>query len=141
SCYIAQSLTETDTIRLRSAAELETALARRQNQLLLELAKRPSILAGVLEDALREITEAASRSLDVARVGVWFYTPERKAIRCADLFDRRADTHTSGGEIREAVYPMYFRSLEAERTIVAHDANIDPRTAGFAAYHPYSCLT
>jgi diguanylate cyclase (GGDEF)-like protein/PAS domain S-box-containing protein len=134
-------LSETDIVRLRPVAELDAALARRQNQLLLDLAKRPSILAGVLDDALREITEAASRSLDVARVGVWFYTPERKAIVCADLFDRRANTHTSGGELREAVYPMYFRSLEAERAIVAHDANIDPRTAGFADYHLSSSIT
>ena len=113
----------------------EVAFARRQNELLLELAKRPSILAGALDDALREITEAASRSLDVARVGVWFYTPEGDAIRCADLFDRRAGTHSSGAELRSTTYPVYFRSIESERVITAHDANIDPRTAGFADYH------
>ena len=75
------------------------ARARRQNQLLIDLAKRPAILAGVLEDALREITEAASRSLEVARVGIWFYTgPERQAIRCDDLYDRRANEHVSGAD-------------------------------------------
>src|SRR5437763_1567524 len=113
----------------------EVAFARRQNELLLDLAKRPSILAGALDDALHEITEAASRSLDVARVGVWFYTPEGDAIRCADLFDRRAGTHSSGAELRSTTYPLYFRSIESERVITAHDANIDPRTAGFADYH------
>ena len=113
----------------------EVAYARRQNELLLELAKRPSILAGALDDALREITEASSRSLDVARVGIWFYTPERDAIRCADLFDRRSRTHSAGAELRDITYPVYFRSIESERVITAHDANIDPRTAGFADYH------
>ena len=113
----------------------EVAFARRQNELLLDLAKRPSILAGALDDALREITEAASRSLDVARVGVWFHTSERDAIRCADLFDRRARTHSGGAELRNTTYPVYFRSIDSERVITAHDANIDPRTAGFADYH------
>ena len=74
-------MSETDIVRLRPVADLETALARRQNQLLLDLAKRPSLLAGVLDDALREITEAASRSLDVARVGVWFYTPINSCLK------------------------------------------------------------
>jgi len=128
-------------LRPRSDAGFDAVLreadarARRQTQLLVELAKRPSIHAGALDDALREITEAAARTLEVARVGVWFYTPARDAIRCADLFDRRTNVHTAGAEIHDSTYPMYFRSLETERAIVVHDANIDPRTAGFADYH------
>ena len=117
------------------------ARVRRQHQLLIDLAKRPSIHAGALEEALREITEAAARSLEVARVGVWFHTTEREAIRCADLFDRQTGAHSSGTVIRESVYPHYFRSLESERVIVAHDANIDPRTAGFADYHLAAGIT
>jgi diguanylate cyclase (GGDEF)-like protein/PAS domain S-box-containing protein len=134
-------LSETDTLRLRSSAELdavlreEAARARRQNQLLIDLAKRPAIHAGVLDDALREITETAARSLDVARVGIWFYLPDREGVACADLYDRRSGAHTTGATIEQSTYPVYFRSLESERVIVAHDANIDPRTAGFSDYH------
>jgi diguanylate cyclase (GGDEF)-like protein/PAS domain S-box-containing protein len=128
-------LSEIDVVRLRSTADLDLLVRGRQNQLVIDLAKRPSIRGGILDEALREITEAASRSLDVARVSVWFYTNERKTIRCADLFDRCTGMHTSGEEEDQATYPLYFRSLEGERAIVAHDANIDPRTAGFADYH------
>jgi len=134
-------VSETDTFRPRVDAGLDAVLreadarARRQTQLLVEMAKRPSVHAGALDDALREITEAAARTLEVARVGVWFYTAGRTAIRCADLFDRRTVMHSAGVQLEASTYPLYFRSLEGERAIVAHDANIDPRTAGFADYH------
>ncbi|MEK6375087.1 MAG: EAL domain-containing protein [Acidobacteriota bacterium] len=105
------------------------------------MAKRPSVHAGTLDDALREITEAAARTLEVARVGVWFYATGRNAIRCADLFDRRTGMHTAGTQLDASTYPMYFQSLELERAIVAHDANIDPRTAGFADYHLSAGIT
>ena len=108
---------------------------RRQNRVLVELAKRPEIHGGVLDAAMREITEAAARTLEVARAGVWFYTADRKSIRCVDLYDRRSDTHASGAELRASTYPTYFRALETERAIMAHDANRDPRTSGFADYH------
>jgi len=140
-------LSESNVVRRRSDPGVDALLreadarARRQNQLLIELARRPAIHAGVLDDALREITEAAARTLEAARVGVWLYTPDRRAIRCSDLFDRRTAQHSTGAELFDSTYPLYFRSLESERVIVAHDANIDPRTAGFADYHLSAGIT
>jgi diguanylate cyclase (GGDEF)-like protein/PAS domain S-box-containing protein len=104
---------------------------RRQNQVLVDLAKRPSIHAGVLDVALREISEAAAHTLDVERVGIWFYSPDRQAIRCVDLYERTRNHHSDGLELLAVNYPAYFRALETERTITAHDAQRDPRTSGF----------
>ncbi|MEA2570842.1 MAG: hypothetical protein QOI24_2843 [Acidobacteriota bacterium] len=104
---------------------------RRQNQVLVDLAKRPAIHAGVLDVALREIAEAAAHTLDVDRVGIWFYSPDRQAIRCVDLFERTLNHHSDGLELLAVNYPAYFRALETERTITAHDAQRDPRTSGF----------
>jgi diguanylate cyclase (GGDEF)-like protein/PAS domain S-box-containing protein len=104
---------------------------RRQNQVLVDLAKRPSIHAGVLDVALREISEAAAHTLDVDRVGIWFYAPDRQAIRCVDLYERPLNRHSDGLELLAVNYPAYFRALETERTITAHDAQRDPRTSGF----------
>jgi diguanylate cyclase (GGDEF)-like protein/PAS domain S-box-containing protein len=140
ACYIDLYLSEADLVRRRtdsfdSLLREADARARRLNQLLIDLAKRPAIHAGVLDDALREITEAAARTLEVERVGVWFHRTDRRGILCADLFDRRTVMHEQGAELLESTYPLYFRSIESDRVIVAHDANIDPRTAGFADYH------
>jgi diguanylate cyclase (GGDEF)-like protein/PAS domain S-box-containing protein len=104
---------------------------RRQNQVLVDLAKRPSIHAGVLNVALRDIAEAAAHTLDVDRVGIWFYAPDRQAIRCVDLYERSANRHTDGLELLAVDFPAYFRALESERTITAHDAQRDPRTSAF----------
>jgi diguanylate cyclase (GGDEF)-like protein/PAS domain S-box-containing protein len=116
--------------RLEPARDNEGRL-RRQNTVLVDLARRASIHSGDLAAALREITEAAAQTLDVERLGVWLYTPERQSLRCADQFERTSGMHTSGVELKAADYPVYFRGLETERVIAAHDARHDPRTREF----------
>ncbi len=111
--------------------ETESRL-RRQNQVLVDLAKRSSVHDGDFEAALREITEAAAATLEIERVSVWLYTPDRQSIQCADLFERSMARHTSGFELKAQNYPAYFRALEEERSIAAHDAEHDPRTCEFA---------
>jgi len=98
---------------------------------LVDLARRPSLHAGRLPEALREIATAATDTLDVERFGVWFFTPDRQSIRCAELFERTPAVHTEGGELTAQRYPAYFQALESERTIAASDARLDPRTTAF----------
>ncbi|HEV7238905.1 MAG TPA: EAL domain-containing protein [Thermoanaerobaculia bacterium] len=105
--------------------------ARRQHDVLVDLARRPSLHAGRLGAALREITEAAADTLAVERVGVWFFTPDRQAIRCSELYERTPALHSEGGELTAMRYPVYFKALESERTIAAVDARLDPRTSAF----------
>ncbi len=104
---------------------------RRHNQVLVELSKRQSVHSGNLAAALADITEAAAATLDVERVGVWLYAPDRQSIRCVDLCERAEHRHSGGMELFAADHPAYFRALETERTIAAHDAQGDPRTCGF----------
>ncbi len=80
---------------------------------------------------MREIAEAAAETLNVERVGVWFFTPDRQAIRCGELFERTPAMHSEGGELTAVRYPAYFKALESERTIAAFDARLDPRTSAF----------
>jgi diguanylate cyclase (GGDEF)-like protein/PAS domain S-box-containing protein len=114
-----------------NAPESESRL-RRHNQVLVELSRRASIHSGDLQAALRDITEAAAVTLAVERASVWLFTPGRQVLRCADLFERTPERHSGGPELVPSEYPTYFRALEAERTIAAHDAPHDPRTADFA---------
>ena len=125
------------SIRKRSAPHLETLLRetesglRRQNAVLVDLARRPSLHSGNLGDALRDLAIAASDTLEVERVGIWFFTPDRQAIVCKELFERTPMLHSAGDTITAANYPVYFKALESERTITADDARLDPRTGGF----------
>ncbi|HUP60232.1 MAG TPA: EAL domain-containing protein [Thermoanaerobaculia bacterium] len=104
---------------------------RRQNAVLVDLARRPLLQAGNLGEALREIAVASSATLEVDRVGIWLYTPDRQALRCSELFERIPRQHSSGTELRSSNFPVYFRALESERSITAHDAQLDPRTSAF----------
>jgi len=104
---------------------------RRQQNVLVDLARRPSLHSGRLAAALRDISSVAADTLAVERVGVWFFTPDRQGIRCVELYERTPDVHSEGGELTALRYPMYFKALETERTIAAHDARLDPRTSAF----------
>jgi diguanylate cyclase (GGDEF)-like protein/PAS domain S-box-containing protein len=105
---------------------------RRQNEVLVDLARRGSVHAGDLEVALRDIAVAAAETLEVERVSIWLFTPDHQAIRCADLYERAAGRHSSGMELAAFDFPAYFHALESERTIAAHDAERDPRTCDFS---------
>lgn len=100
----------------------------------MNLAKRHALHSGDLTQAVREINEEAARTLELDRVSVWFFTEDRKSIRCADLYDRARDHHSTANSLAAENYPAYFRALESERTIAATDASHDPRTAAFTDY-------
>ena len=98
------------------------ARLRKQNRVLVDLARRKSIHSGDLVLALREITEAAAATLEIDRVGVWFYTEDRTAIRCVDLYERSIDRHSEGLRVEADDFPAYFQALESERIISAPEA-------------------
>lgn len=99
-------------------------------KVLVELARSAG---GDLPGALREITATAARALGVERVSVWFYTDDRAAIVCADLFELTPARHSEGTRLTAVDYPAYFAALESARTIDADDARSDARTREFSA--------
>ena len=106
---------------------------RLQNRALLKLAKSESLARGDLSSALREMTEISARILAAERVSVWFFSDDRSGIRCLDLYERTPGRHSQGQELTAADFPLYFRALEQDRTIAAHDARVDSRTREFQA--------
>jgi GAF domain-containing protein len=91
-----------------------------------------SLFLGDAEATIRRVNEAASSTLDVQRVSVWYCDPEQTKIWCVDLFQRERARHSSGTELFAKDFGPYFRALRAERTIAAHDARVDPRTSCFS---------
>ncbi|MEG4815467.1 GAF domain-containing protein [Microcoleus sp. K5-D4] len=123
-------------IRERIAAESalrerETRLTEQQNGLL-ELAKNSSIYEGNIGEALREITQMATRTLNVDRASIWFYQEDKSALCCADIYELTPNQHSAGAELKVADYPSYFQALKTEQAIAAVDAKTDPRTREFS---------
>jgi PAS domain S-box-containing protein len=110
---------------------------KKQNQVLMELARTRSLESGKLEVIFREISKAAADTLEVKRVNIWLFNNARSKIECIEHYDRDTGEHSWGDEITAADFPAYFRSLEKERVIAAHEANTDPRTRELA--EPYLC--
>lgn len=110
---------------------LNESRLQQQNQALVELARRKSLHRGNFTAALQDITRVAAQTLDVERTSVWLYSPDHSRIFCLDLYERGCDRHSQGLELWASLYPGYFRALEQERTIAAHDAFHDSRTEEF----------
>ena len=122
-------------IQVRTAAE--SALRgsdkrlRKQQVALLQVAKTESIHEGNLGVALKEIARVATQSLGVERASVWFYNGDRSSINCPCLYEMTPRRYSEDLELLAVDYPNYFQALETGETIVADDAQGDPRTADF----------
>ncbi|HYU27275.1 MAG TPA: PAS domain S-box protein, partial [Thermoanaerobaculia bacterium] len=105
---------------------------RRQNRVLVDLARRQSVHLD-LDAALRDVAVAAAETLDVDRVSIWFFTDDRAVIRCAEVYERGEAHHARGAELLVSAYPSYVHAVETERSIAAHDVIADPRTGALVA--------
>src|SRR5688572_18447036 len=104
----------------------------KQNETLVRLARSEKLAGGQWMEILGEVTEAAAGALDTERTSVWLYDGQHSRLRCANLFERGPQRHSSGAELAAENYPAYFAALREEHTIAAHDARRDPRTQEFA---------
>jgi hypothetical protein len=117
------------------AGDERTRLLRRHLHTYVDLMAQRSLFLGDVESSLRRIDEAASVTLNVQRVSIWFLDEQRTKIRCADLFDRGTGQHTAGAELFAKDFCSYFKALDTERTIAANDAHKDPRTSCFSVVY------
>lgn len=123
-----------DITDFKKAAEglRDETILRKRNEVLLSLSRSDALEKGDIDRMLLEITEADARTLGVERVNVWLYNDDRTKIHCIEHFELGDGAHSDGYELSASDYPVYFKTLENERIIAAHDAAEDPRTAEFA---------
>lgn len=120
-----------ELLERRGQATLEDQL-RANQAALMKLARSEALGEGKLDEALAEITETAAALLGAGRASVWRYTDDRHSIACLDLYRLDERIHEKGIELDAADYPAYFEALLQQRSITAHDAHVDPRTAEFS---------
>jgi hypothetical protein len=113
----------------------QAQVLRRHLSTYLDLMAQRNVLLPSVKETIRRVTEAASSTLGVQRVSVWLCDERNTKISCADLFDASIAKHSTGTELFAKDFASYFRALERERTIAAHDAHSDPRTSCFSV--PY----
>jgi len=117
-------------------------IVRKQNEMLMGLAKCKELYSGDLANLFRIVTEATSRVVEVERVSIWLYGDDRSTLRCTDLYELSTDHHSEGMVLEVADYPSYFKALDEGVSIAAHDAYKDPRTKEFSdSYFPRLGIT
>lgn len=115
------------------AALIESAIKlRKQNRLLMEIARNPALNQGNLKVALREITEATAHNLEVERVSVWLFDSTTTSLQCLDLFELDLNQHSTGIELPISKYPVYFNALLENQALVVEDTLTDSRTQELA---------
>jgi PAS domain S-box-containing protein len=85
--------------------------------------------------AVGRIMEIVAEALEVERTSVWWFTPDRTAIVCEELFTRSVGTHESGAALSVEECPSYFEAVGMSRFIAVEDCASDPRTREFAPYY------
>ncbi|HQH46218.1 MAG TPA: histidine kinase N-terminal 7TM domain-containing protein [Candidatus Aminicenantes bacterium] len=126
---IARDITESHMAEEERAAAAERINAQRKA--LLDLSFSRAAAEGDFPIAIREITEALARNLEVERASFWLGNAREGLIRCIDLYERSKDHHAQGPVLMADRFPRYFEALARDRVIDASDAASDPRTREF----------
>ncbi|NOZ52819.1 MAG: response regulator [Gammaproteobacteria bacterium] len=110
---------------------------RAQQAAMLSLAKYHATVDGDLTSVLRAAVETSSKTLNIARVGIWVFDNNHSKINCINLYTKSNDQHASGAELAENDFPNYFKALHENRVIVADVAHENPATQEFSSdYFP-----
>jgi PAS domain S-box-containing protein len=128
-----QKRRETERQQAEEALRHSDLQLRKQNRVLLELAKSTVLNEGNLEAALQQITEAAACTLGIERASVWRFDDTHTTLQCLELYQRSPNQHTSGTQLTAADFPVYFSALEEEVTLTADNVHTDPRTQEFVS--------
>jgi PAS domain S-box-containing protein len=104
-----------------------------QSRALMTLARSDAIGGGDLAAALKQITAAATQTLDIDRSSVWLVDGDLSAMRCVCLYVQSKGDYSEGAVLARKDYPAYFEALGENRIIAASDAAQDPRTSEFGA--------
>lgn len=129
--FVSLAIESNERRRVEEALLESEARLRLQGAALMRLARSENLSSGQQAEALKEITEAAAETLNCERASIWLLKPDFSSIYCIELFQRSANKHESGIELKAEQFPPYFEAIKTERAIDAHDAQTDPRTSCF----------
>ena len=101
------------------------------NQTLVDLARRRTLRKGDRDGALREVSGAAVRTLELARAELWLLSKDRDLWTLDHYYDGAARSHKSPPhELKASGVQNYFGVIEEVRVLAVPDARNDPRSKG-----------
>lgn len=130
---IAEEFDAEVTTRIRAEDTLRRGerRGRKQNYVLLDLAKEESISAGDLPRAMEVVTAKAAQAIHCTRISVWFCDAEVTVFRCVHLFDNGYHDAAPGIQLSTGENSQLFHRLRRMRTFAVSDARSDKRLLPF----------
>ncbi len=113
--------------------ELHYLLERsvKQHRLFVEATLSSFVVDGDAENFSRLVTKSLSEFLNAERVSVWFFSENFSSMKCVDLYQLSADTHTSGYALDKDVFGDELESLLNNDNVVFNDPLADSRASGY----------
>lgn len=107
---------------------------KRQQAALLEITYHPSVKEARVEEAFAIIAQIGLATLEVDRASIWLFEDNNTKVRCMTTAQADGVEHKyqKGTLLQSDFYPNYFKTLDKDRIIAAHDAVNDPRTKELA---------
>jgi len=126
---IADDITEQE--RLKAIQQQTETRLRTYSQALGQLVRSKTREQEDLNANLREITEVACQTMQVAIAEIWLFADNRTVLRLEERYPPRTGEHPSGADLVVADHPQYFQALASNRLLAVTDAWNDPRTCEF----------
>lgn len=84
-----------------------------------------------INEKQKHLLESDAKSNNIERVSVWLYNDTKDAITSEVIYSLSQNTFLPGLTLLKKDFPNYFKALEGDRIIDAHDAFNDSRTSEF----------
>ncbi|WP_079479367.1 sensor domain-containing phosphodiesterase [Halobacillus salinus] len=125
SKYVSPIQSSTDW---NSSTYIEERIRRQQSDFM-RLMKDERLTSIDLVPAFQMICESTVETLQVDRVGIWFYHNDHSTLQCLAMYDRPAKKTLNLSDLQKNQFPTYFSSLEENRSIVIEDTQNDFRVS------------
>lgn len=103
--------------------------AQRQREAIGEIALDEAFSEGNIPVALQQITQVASKAMEVEQASIWAFSDDHSELQCRSIYEVSKDTHSQGQVLKVASYPRYFNVICSEKRVYASNAQSDPRTS------------
>lgn len=101
------------------------ARLKEQNDVLSDLARNEAVVQGNLKAAAGCFTEAIAKTLQLERVSIWLYSPDRSHLTCLDRYNQSLQQHSHGELIHTAEVLEYFQNLQSQPFVAVNNVHAD----------------
>ena len=114
--------------------ESQVARVNRQHAAIVKLSLHDTLFHGDIGRAAKMINQTAAEVIDVARASIWLIDEARLHFEAVDLYEKDADRHVVGEQLKIRELPVYYEALQRDRSLAVSDVLDDDRTGELRDY-------